>query len=102
MSSSVPAANLVKGRPVNSTATQATQPTLESPQEYYSTHGPITYPGALRHLYSDLPASFEELCWVDHGLVIHVSGGELYNYNIPEEDMAESDTREVEAILARI
>ena len=82
--------------------TTAAQPTLESPHEYYSTHSPITQPGAFRYLYRDLPTSLEELCRVDHGLVIHLSGGKLYNYTIPQEEMAESETREVEAILTRI
>ncbi len=82
--------------------TTATRTILDSPQEYYSTHSSITDPRRMRHLYRDLPTSLEELCRVDHGLVIHLSGGTLYNYTIPDEEMAESETRDVEDILARI
>jgi len=78
------------------------QTALESPQAYYSTQSAETDPGRWRYLYAGLPTSLEELCRVDHGLMIHLSAGHLYNYSIPEEEMAESDIREVSAILARI
>ena len=86
----------------NSANSTTGQTTIESPQTYYSTHSPDTDPGPWRYLYAGLPNSLEELCRVDHGLVIHLSAGSLFDYTIPEEDKAESDTRDMAAILARI
>src|SRR4051812_12974064 len=77
-------------------------PTLANPQAYNATHSPITDPRRMRPLYRDLPPSLEALCRIVQGLVIHLSAGELYHYTIPAEELAEAETRDVAAILARI
>jgi hypothetical protein len=69
---------------------------------YYTAQSAITNPGAHIELYNDLPGDIAGLCKVVQGLIIHYRGAEMFNYTIPDERLAEIDTRYVPHMLARI
>lgn len=69
---------------------------------YYTEQSPITNPADYAELYEGLPHDIAGLCKVVQGLIIHYRGAELFHYTIPEERLAEIDTRYVPKMLARI
>ena len=69
---------------------------------YYLKQSFITDPGKYVNMFADLPHDIAGLCRVVQGLVIHYRGGELFDYTVPEERLAEIDTRYVSRMLARI
>ena len=72
------------------------------PLACYTTQSPITDPGEHVGLFTDLPSTVDGLCQVVHGVYVHYMEGELYDYEIPEERLAEINTRYVERMLARL
>ncbi len=69
---------------------------------YYTEQSSITNPAEYAHLYEDLPYDIAGLCKVVQGLIIHYRGAAMFNYTIPDERLAEIDTRYVPKMLARI
>jgi hypothetical protein len=69
---------------------------------WYASQSPVTSPGELEPLLTDLSPSIEELRRVAHGLVIHYRVDNPLQAGIPQARLAEIDTRYGERMLARL
>src|SRR5574337_485044 len=76
--------------------------TTMNPLIYYTEQSSITDPGEYGWMFADLPRDVAGLCRVVQGLVFHYREGEMFGYNIPQERLAEVDTRAVPLMLVRI
>jgi Transglutaminase-like superfamily len=72
------------------------------PLAYYAVQSPFTDPGDYARLFDPLPHDIAGLCRVVQGLVIHFRGAEMFGHTIPQQRLAEVNTRHVSAMLARI
>lgn len=68
----------------------------------YAAQSPITDPGAMADWLSGLPADFTALRALARPLVAHYRADDLAAFGIPEERVAEIDTRFAERMLARL
>ena len=75
---------------------------VTDPLDYYARQSPLTDPGRYAGLFAGLPHTIAGLCQVVQGLLIHYMGGERYGFQIPQERLAEVNTRYMEQMLARI
>jgi hypothetical protein len=71
-------------------------------QEFFTTPGSITFPGAHTALFDPLPRDMKSLTQIIHGLMIHVFWIERYGIVLPEERKAEVQLRTAERMLSRI
>jgi hypothetical protein len=70
------------------------------PLSYYATQSPITDPGALGHLFADLPRTVPEMAGVVRGLCL--AYGERHKYPIQNERLLETNSHYVRTILGKI
>ncbi|HKM99495.1 MAG TPA: hypothetical protein VJX23_03185 [Candidatus Binataceae bacterium] len=75
---------------------------METPQEYYKHHGPMTQLGVHAAQIRALPVDIPALCDVVQGLLIHRDWQGLYNVKLPDERVEETHLRSAETMLARI
>ena len=79
----------------------------QSPMEadtlsYYAVQSTVTDPGRMSDRLTDLPRELAALQQVARGLVIHYRADDPLAHGIPEERLAEIDTRYAESMLARL
>jgi len=76
---------------------------MESPQEYYRSHGPMTAPGAFAADAAALPSDVAALCEVVQGVLIHRDIAPFaYGVKLSEERREEAHIRPVAQMLAQI
>lgn len=69
---------------------------------YYATQSVVTDPGEMAGCFAGLPNDVAGLRRVARGLVIHYRGDDPLAHGIPEERLAEVDTRYAEPMLRRL
>jgi hypothetical protein len=69
---------------------------------HYADQSPVTDPGKMSHCLSDMPDDLAALQRVARGLVIHYRAENPSAHGIPEERLAEIDSRYAETMLARL
>jgi hypothetical protein len=69
---------------------------------YYASQSRVTEPGTMSHCLTDLPDDLAALQRVARGLVIHYRAEKPSAHGIPEERLAEIDSRYAETMLARL
>lgn len=72
------------------------------PLIYYSQQSPVTDPGRMAYLFDGLPSDVPSLRRIASGLVVHYRADDLKAIGIPDERVAEINTRYVEKMLRRI
>ncbi|HEY6395627.1 MAG TPA: transglutaminase domain-containing protein, partial [Candidatus Binataceae bacterium] len=77
--------------------------TMENPQEYYKSYGPMTAPGAHAAEFSALPEDLAALCEVVQGVLIHRDMAPfLYSLKLSEEQRDDGHIRPIAQMLTRI
>lgn len=71
-------------------------------QQYYAEQGPITDPGEMSGQLRNLPEDLSSLRRAAHGLVLHYLDVDLASRGMPEERLAEVDSRYAEKMFRRI
>ena len=73
-----------------------------NPHVYYAEQSAATNPGEMAPAFAELPADIPTLRRIARGLVIHYREDDLAAAGIPDERLAEIDTRYAERMLQRI
>ncbi len=76
---------------------------MESPQQYYLGHGPMTADGAASPEFNSMPSDLGELCNAIQGVLIHSDIAPwLYDVKLPEQRINEKHIRPLGQVLAQI
>lgn len=77
--------------------------TMENPQEYYKSYGPMTAPGVHAAQFSALPRDLAALCEVVQGVLIHGDMAPfLYGITVSDEQRRDMHIRPITEMLQRI
>jgi hypothetical protein len=71
-------------------------------ERFYASHSAVTSPEAMRDRLSSLPADVAGIQRVARGLVLHYRGEDPLGHGVPEERLAEIDTRYADSMLSRL
>src|SRR5258708_40083581 len=76
---------------------------MENPREFYTSHGPMTAPGAHAADLSRVPTDLGAACEVIQGLLIHQDlASFLYGVTLSDEQRRDAHIRHLAKMLARV